>query len=158
MRKISLVAALVAASMLLTGCGGGENSSSGSTAVSEKTITEKTAELLSTVDFPEMAEVPADKLMVYYKLDEAIINEFSAYVAGAGVYPDEFGIFVTKDEEAAATVKERLEERVEKQRKTYADYSPDEMYKFDDHFVAVDGNVVCFAVCADNSTARDIRS
>ncbi len=158
MRKIAFIAAVLAASMLLTGCGGGESSSSGSSAVSEKTISEKTTELLSAVDFPEMAEVPADKLMVYYKLDEADITEFSAYVAGAGVYPDEFGIFVAKDADTAASVKERLEERVEKQRKTYADYSPDEMYKFDDHFVSVDGNVVCFAVCADNSTAKDILS
>lgn len=160
MKKITLFAALLAASMTFTACGSGESSASGNStadnSVSEVSITEKTSELLSKVEFPEMAEVPADNLMVYYKLDTADITEFSAYVAGAGVYPDEFGIFVAKDADTAAAVKDRLEERVEKQRKTYADYSPDEMYKFDDYFVSVNGNVVSFAVCGDNSTAKDI--
>ncbi len=158
MKKTTLLAALLAATLTLTACGNGETSSAAGTesTASEKSISEKTAELLTKVEFPEMSEVPAENLMVYYKLDSADITEFSAYVAGAGVYPDEFGIFVAKDADTAAAVKERLEERVEKQRKTYADYSPDEMYKFDDYFVSVDGNTVSFAVCGDNSTAKDI--
>lgn len=159
MKKYALIAALLAAAMTFTACGGNESTSSGNSAsapASDKSISERTAELLAAVEFPEMAEVPADNLMVYYKLDQADITEFSAYVAGAGVYPDEFGIFVAKDAETAATVKERLEERVEKQRNTYADYSPDEMYKFDDYFVTVNGNTVSFAVCGDNAAAREI--
>lgn len=158
MRKIALAAAVIAASMMFTACGGSTSSTGDSSDVGaeERSISEKTAELLSAVEFPEMAEVPAENLMVYYKLDSADITEFSAYVAGAGVYPDEFGIFVAKDAETAASVKERLEERVEKQRNTYADYSPDEMYKFDDYFVSVNGSVVSFAVCGDNTAAKDI--
>ncbi len=158
MKKTMLGAAIIAAVLSLTACGGnGESSShSQSSTDSEKSVTERTAEVLSAVELPEMSAVSAENLTVFYKLDSADIIEFSAYVAGAGVYPDEFGIFVAKDAETAEAVKTRLEERVEKQRKTYADYSPDEMYKFDDYFVSVNGNEVSFAVCADNSAAKDI--
>ena len=60
------------------------------------------------------------------------------------------------DSDTAAAIKTSLDERVKKQRDSYADYKPDEMYKFDDCFVEADGNTVYYAVCADNSSAKDI--
>ncbi len=162
MRKFTFAA--LAACILLTGCGNNRASSaSGSdsdTSVSQpdvsKTPAEKAEELLAAVDFPEMAEVTADKLLAYYGIDEADVTEYKAYVAGAGVYPDEFGIFVLSDKAAADKVHESLTNRLEKQQSTYADYSPDEMYKFDDAVLVSSDNVVYYCVCADNAAAEDI--
>ena len=70
--------------------------------------------------------------------------------------PDEFGVFEAVDEDNAAEIKTALEERIEKQRDTYADYTPGEMYKFDDCFVKQNGTTVIYAICADNSAAEDI--
>lgn len=160
MRKFTFAA--LAACILLTGCGnnGGESSSTGgdtsTVSVAEKTPAEMTAELLETVELPEMSEVTADKLLAYYGIDEADVTEFSAYVAGAGVYPDEFGVFVAPDEEAAKRIYDALDERIDKQNATYADYSPNEMYKFDNYCLQRFGSTVSYAVCADNEAANEI--
>lgn len=159
MKKFTFAA--LAACVLLTGCGnnGGESASTGDTStvsVAEKTPAERTAELLDAVELPEMSEVTADKLLAYYGIEEADVTEFSAYVAGAGVYPDEFGVFEAVDTDAAERILEKLEKRIEKQEKTYKDYSPDEMYKFEGAYLAMNGTHVSFAICADNDTAEEI--
>ena len=56
----------------------------------------------------------------------------------------------------ADEIKTALEKRVDNQKSTYKDYTPDEMYKFDDCFVKQDGNTVYYAVTADNTKAADI--
>ena len=165
MNKLRLFTTALTAALLLTGCGAEDTSTAGESSniaggstesAIAATAAERTAELLTAVEFPGMAEVPEDRLSVYYGIDPASVTEFSAYVAGAGAYPDEFGIFVAVDETAAADIESSLNERIEKQKNTYADYSPDEMYKFDESFVIADGCTVYFAVCADGDTAADI--
>ena len=165
---MKLFTTALTAALLLTGCSGNDTSVASDSGMSSNiadgstessiaaTAAERTAELLTAVEFPGMAEVTEDRLTVYYGIDPSSVTEFSAYVAGAGAYPDEFGIFVAVDETAAASIETSLNERIEKQKNTYADYSPDEMYKFDESFVKVDGSTVYFAVCADGATAADI--
>lgn len=119
-------------------------------------ISKKTSALLEAIDFPEMTEVTADGLNLFFGIDEADVSEFSAYLCGSGAVPDEFGIFIVKDADAANRVAAALNERAERQRKMFKDYLPNEMYKFDDCFVEINGTVVTYAVCADNSKAREL--
>lgn len=162
-----LMFAALAACVLLTGCGNNSGSSeaqSGSSSAqseSQKTVktpAERTAELLEAVDFPEMAEVTSDKLLSYYGIDEADVKEFSAYVAGAGVYPDEFGVFTAVDADAAERIHDLLFARLDKQEAIYKDYSPDEAYKYSGSFVTVTGNSVAYCVCDDNTLGKNILS
>lgn len=159
--------AALAACVLLTGCGNNSGSSeaqSGSSSAqseSQKTVktpAEKTAELLEAVDFPEMAEVASDKLLSYYGIDEADVAEFSAYVAGAGVYPDEFGVFTAVDADAAQRIYDCLDARIDKQRALYEDYSPDEAYKYSGAFVTIKDSSVAYCVCDDNTLGKNILS
>ncbi len=159
--------AALAACVLLTGCGNnngsseaqsGSSSAQGESQKTVKTPADRTAELLEAVDFPEMAEVTSDKLMAYYGIDEADVAEYSAYVAGAGVYPDEFGVFTAVDADAAERIHDSLNARVDKQRAVYEDYSPDEAYKYSGSFVTITGNSVAYCVCADNTSGMDILS
>lgn len=165
MKKFMLAA--LAACVLLTGCGNNSGSSeaqSGSSSAQSESQTtvkapaERTAELLEAVDFPEMAEVTSDKLMSYYGIDEADVVEFSAYVAGAGVYPDEFGVFTAVDADAAERIHDSLNARIDKQRAVYEDYSPDEAYKYSGAFVTIKDSSVAYCVCADNVSGKDILS
>lgn len=164
-----LMFAALAACVLLAGCtnNGGSSADSAqsgsSSAQSEaqktaKTPAERTAALLEAVDFPEMAEVTSDKLLSYYGIDEADVAEYSAYVAGAGVYPDEFGVFTAVDADAAERIHDLLFARLDKQEAIYKDYSPDETYKYSGSFVTVTGNSVAYCVCADNTSGMDILS
>lgn len=119
-------------------------------------ISKKTSALLEAIDLPEMIEVTADGLNLFFGVDEADVSDFSAYLCGSGAVPDEFGVFIVKDADAADRVAAALNERAERQRKMFKDYLPNEMYKFDDCFVEINGTVVTYAVCADNSKAREL--
>ncbi|MCM1166672.1 MAG: DUF4358 domain-containing protein [Lachnospiraceae bacterium] len=119
-------------------------------------LAQKTSALMAAAELPTMTEAARGVLNVFYGIDEADVADFSAYLCGSGAFPDEFGIFAAVDGEAAKRIANALNERIEHQRKVFKDYTPDEMYKFDDCFVEINGSVVSYAVCADNSAARDI--
>ncbi len=132
------------------------SSSSDSGSAETKTVSEKAEQVLSDVEFPSMVEVTADKLNVYFGIDEADVEEFSAYICGSGAAPDEFGIFVAKDADAAKRIKDALEARVDSQYTTFESYTPDAMYRFDDDFVEQNGNTVIYAICDNNEKAKEI--
>lgn len=119
-------------------------------------LSRKTSALIEELGLSSMVEVQSVNLNLFFGIDEGDITEFSAYLCGSGAVPDEFGIFAAKDEETASHIAEALNDRVERQRKAFKDYLPNEMYKFDDCFVEVNGNVVIYAVCAENSRAKEI--
>lgn len=160
MKKIAIAAAALLCCAALAGCGGNtkdSGSSAASTAESAAlTPAEKTQKLLDTVTHPELVEVTSDRLSAYYGVESDKVTEFSAYICGSGAMPDEFGIFVAADEDAAAEIETALNSRIESQKETFTDYTPAEMYKFDDCFVTKSGTTVCYAVCADNASAQEI--
>lgn len=166
-RKIMAII-LAAACVTLTACDNGGNSSGdvtsdggNSSVVSDTAASpaDKTAALLNGVTFPEMRKLEtADDLKAILGLDETDLTDYAAYICPSGMSPDEFGVFVAKDETTAANVKTILENRVKSQEDTFRNYplAAEEVYKLDDAFVEIDGSVVYYAICADNSKARDI--
>lgn len=160
MKKILLTVITAALVCGMCGCGNGESSqNSPQTSTSSQaalSVSEKTKKLMDEVKFPSMVEVNKDKLELYFDISDGDVTEYSAYICGSAAMPDEIGVFVTKDADTAAKLKASVEKRIESQRKTYADYKPDEMYKLDDSFVSVNGNTVSYAICADNAKAKEI--
>ncbi len=162
MKKIILTVITAALVCSMCGCGNGggssQNSSQTSSSASQSalSLSERTKKLLDEVKFPSMVEVNQEKLELYFDVSEGDVTEYSAYICGSGAMPDEFGVFTAKDADTAAKLKASIEKRIESLRKTYADYTPKEMYKLDDSFVNVNGNTLSYAVCADNAKAKDI--
>ena len=159
MKKNITIAALAAA-LLLTGCSNGNSSASGQSSASEssaadteiKTAAEKADAVLAEITFSgEMVAVDSDTLEFRYGFTADGISDYAAYLCGSGAYPDEFGIFTADSSDKADEIKTALEKRIDNQKATYQDYTPDEMYKFDDCFVKQDGNTVYYAVTADNT-------
>lgn len=150
-----LAAAMICASF--TGCGNNSSSPEQSAGASaDGGLDSKTAALKDAVTLPEMVSVKADTVKDRFGIEEADVSEVSAYICGSGAMPDEFGIFSAKDADAAKRIEEALNKRIEKQRKTFTDYTPAEMYKFEDCFVQINGTVVSYAICADNSKAKEL--
>lgn len=149
-----LAAALICAAF--TGCGSNTSGSQSTVNSAELSAEDRTAALMDAVTLPEMVSVKTDTVKDRFGIEEADVVEVSAYICGSGAMPDEFGIFKAKDADAAARIEEALNKRIERQRKTFKDYTPNEMYKFDDCFVEVSGNVVIYAICADNSKAKEL--
>lgn len=119
-------------------------------------ISRKTSELIDALELSSMVEVTADELSLFFDINETDISEFSAYICGLGAVPDEFGIFAVNDADAAERIADALTKRAERQSRIFKDYLPNEMYKFENYLVEIDGNIVTYAVCADNSMAKDI--
>lgn len=157
-KKILSVLAAVMLCAAFTGCGSDKSGSSGSktSSVTEKSFGERTAEVLEAVEFAEMVSVSKDTVNDRFGIEEADVSELSAYICGSGAMPDEFGIFRATDADAAKRIEEALNKRIERQQKTFKDYTPAEMYKFDDCFVEVSGETVVYAICADNSKAKEL--
>ena len=152
-----LAAAMICAAF--TGCG--DSAGSGSQTVNstaEKSLDERTASVFDAVEInkAEMVSVSKDTVNNRFGIEEADVAELSAYICGSGAMPDEFGIFRATDADAAKRIEEALSKRIERQRKTFQDYTPAEMYKFDGSFVDIRGNEVIYAICADNSKAKEL--
>lgn len=160
MKKTILAMAIILSCAALAGCGGETSSTNSTDSVSSQSnsasLADRSQELLDTVSFPALVEVTSDRLEAYFGIDSAKVTEFSAYICGSGAMPDEFGVFAATDDAAAEEIAAALEERISKQNATFTDYTPDEMYKFDDCFAEADGNMVYYAICADNAAAKDI--
>lgn len=165
--KKTITAAAILAALLLTGCSGNngssasESTSASSAAESGQSSTasakEKAEKLLSEVEFAgEMVEVTGENMELRLGFSADGITDFAAYTCGSGAYPDEFGVFVAENSDKAAEIKTALDARIETQRSTYQDYTPEEMYKFDDCVVKQDGNTVYYAITADNAKAEEI--
>lgn len=163
MKKLLSIAMAVVMCAALTACGdnGGQNSgnnssSSQTSSVAEKKPSEKAQELLAAVTFPEMVSKDMEFAEYTFGITADMVSDHVLYVCGSGAMPDEFGIFVASSADAAAQIKEKLENRIAYQKETYTTYTPDEVYKLDDSFVEANGNTVFYAICADNSKAREI--
>lgn len=133
-----------------------KSSDTQSSAAVTKKPSEKAQELLGAVTFPEMVSKDMEFVEVTFGIIADMVTEHCLYICGSGAMPDEFGIFVASSADAAAQIKTKIDARIAYQKKTYTDYTPDEVYKFDDCFCDVDGNTVIYAICADNTKAREI--
>ena len=65
-------------------------------------------------------------------------------------------MFKFTDADAAKAGAEAVQKRLDSQTATYADYTPDEMYKLEDAFIITKDNWVAMAACSDNSRAKEI--
>ncbi len=152
-------AALICASF--AGCGSSteSTSSAGNSAADSSAagnLSAKTDALKAAVETPEMVVLTKDTVKDILGVDSADVTDFSALNCGNGAYPDAFGIFTAKDADAAKRVEDALKKFVEKRNKDFKDYKPNEMYKLDDSFVETNGTTVVFAICADNSKAKEL--
>lgn len=155
---------MAAACLTLTACNKENDSSNNSDTSSvesktEATPAEKTSQLLGAVEFPEMRKLEtADDLKGNLGINLDDLTDYSAYICPSGMSPDGFGILVAKDEAAAASIKTAIENMIQDKNETFRDYplAAEEVYKLDDAFVEVKGNVVYYAICADNTKAKEI--
>lgn len=148
-KKIIAAAAALAAVMGFSACSDKE-------ATPEISADDLSAKIMEAVEFPDMAEIESDRLDDFYDINSENIEEMSFYICGSGAYPDELAVFKMKTEDEAKTVAELFKARKEKQTETFKDYTPKEMYKFDDALVGNKGRLVYYVVSADNAEAKKI--
>ena len=162
MKKTFTAAALLAA-LLLAGCsnsgtsGAGDSSSAVASENASLSAQEKAEKVLADIEFNgEMVAIDGENMELRLGFTSDGLTDYAAYACGSAALPDEFGVFVAESEDKAAEIKTALEKRIETQKETYKDYTPEEMYNFDDCVVAHNGTTVYYAITADNSKAESI--
>lgn len=124
--------------------------------VSDASAADITAAVTAEIEIPSAVEKTADNIGAFYDVDVSAVEDMSVLICGSGAYPDELAVFKFTDAEAAKAGAEAVQKRLDSQTDTYADYTPDEMYKLEDAFVIVKDNWVAMAACSDNSRAKEI--
>lgn len=124
--------------------------------VSDVSAADITAAVTAEIEIPSAVEKTADNIGAFYDVDVSVVEDMSVLICGSGAYPDELAVFKFTDAEAAKAGAEAVQKRLDSQTETYADYTPDEMYKLDDAFVIIKDNWVAMAACSDNSRAKEI--
>lgn len=150
MEKILAAIALVSA-MLLCACGDTD-----SEPTNEPAPSDITSAIMAEIEIPSAVEKDKNTIGAYYDFDIEQAEAISVFICGSGAYPDELAVFKMDSSEAAASVAETAQKRLDSQIELYKDYTPDEMYKLDSAEVTVKGNYVMLFICSDNAKASEI--
>ena len=149
--KRSFIAGLfvVIACLMIAGCGG--------SSAKELDIAAFASAAVEKVDFgDELLEVPEGMLSDYYVLPKDKVSASAVYVSGTGATASELAVFKCKDADATKAVKSAVETRIAEQTASYENYRPDEKFRLENAFVAVEGNYVVFAVSNDNDAVEKL--
>lgn len=136
-----------------------ENISEDTTAA-EAVSTERTANdwvefIASKVPFDDtMTTVGAEQAMAVYGIfEEDGYNGDCALYISTMATPEEIAVFEADDAMSLDDLCKKVEERLEKQKASYADYAPEELPKLESAVVKVVGDMIIVVVSADNALA-----
>lgn len=112
---------------------------------------------IEKVDFgDELLSVPEGMLSDYYVLPKDKVVSSAVYVSGTGATASELAVFKCSDADSAKAVKSAVDTRIAEQTASYENYRPDEKFRLENAFVAVEGNYVIFAVSNDNAAVEKL--
>ena len=121
------------------------------------TAAEITAAVLAEVPINSSFEKKAESLPDYFDgLDTAKLTDSSYYICASGAYPDELAVFRFSSADDAAAAVSAVNDRLEYQKKTYKDYTPEEYYKLEGAVVEQSGDWIYYIVTSDNEKAKGI--
>lgn len=151
MKKLLTItmAALLAAALLLTGCGNNGG---------EKTDIDLEATMKAMMDATEvedeMKKMEGEVVGNFYDIDDSAVDSYLIYSSASGATAEEFAIFKAKDAKGVETIKTMLDKRVEDLGKRFEQYIPAEMAKVQNAVITENGNYVLFVCAGDPSTAE----
>lgn len=132
--------------LVLTACGGGEESTFDPTTTAES--------LLVSGGFSEQLEqVDGDIACAIYYMDASTVTESAVYCS-TGATAEEIAVFILTDTDAATAAVSALEGRVSDQMAVLESYQPDEMVKLESAYIEQRGNSVLLVVANDIELAK----
>ena len=107
-------------------------------------ITGKLLEELEWVD--NMRQLEESVIGNFYDFDTSNIESMEIYISDSGSTAEEIAVVKLSDSSAKEDVQAAMEKRVEKQKKQFENYMPEEMYKLENALITSHGNYVLLAV------------
>ncbi len=133
----------------LTACGGGGHSGPAC-----KDILTACSEVAAEGTFDTVVsygeDLYTDSFPTMYGLDYDLIDDGAIIYTASGGTADEISIFHLKDQKDVSLARQKLAERQESRRNTFAGYVPEEVQKVDDARIIVQGSYVALLISDDN--------
>ena len=154
MKRIPLtLTALLLVFLMLAACGG----SGGVQALPESGELAKSLREAG-IFADELEAVDPDIAALLYGLSAEDGIELYSWLSSSGGTAEEFSLFFCPNDAALAAAKKSAEARLENQKRTYADYAPDEVPKLEGAVVRVRDKVLVVCVAADPEKAAKLLS
>lgn len=118
MKKIAALLCTFCLLFSVTACSGQEQKNADLSAVMD--------EMKAVLENTEMMDLTENDLMPQYGIDAADCKQFAVYIDSTGLKGDEIVLLQGVDEEAAARLKEKMDERYQQKENTMKDYQPEE--------------------------------
>ena len=105
----------------------------------------------------QLTKVEGNMFQMIYGISQEDIEEYEAYVS-TGATAEEIAVIKAKDEATAESMEEKLTERVEAQKNSFANYIPKEVEKLEEAVVYQEGVYVILSISNDDEKAEEIIS
>lgn len=137
--------------LFVAGCGKKEAAKSYDVEASELT-----GELAKTLSFEDaIAEVDDQTVLSQYELKDVQLKDVSAYMSSAAT-TEEIAVFVCEDGKSASGVKEKCEQRIQRQTDVYESYAPAEVERLKKSYLEIKGNLVVLCISEDKAGAEKV--
>ena len=114
--------------------------------------------LLNDITYEDqLTKVEGNMFQMIYGISQEDIEEYEAYVS-TGATAEEIAVIKAKDEATAESMEEKLTERVEAQKNSFANYIPKEVEKLEEAVVYQEGVYVVLSISNDDEKAEEIIS
>lgn len=114
--------------------------------------------LLNDITYEDqLTKVEGNMFQMIYGISQEDIEEYEAYVS-TGATAEEIAVIKAKDEATAESMEEKLTDRVETQKNSFANYIPKEVEKLEEAVVYQEGVYVILSISNDDEKAEEIIS
>ncbi|MBQ4523886.1 MAG: DUF4358 domain-containing protein [Lachnospiraceae bacterium] len=112
--------------------------------------------LLNDITYEDqLTPVEGNMFQMIYGISEEDVTEYEAYVS-TGATAEEITVIKAKDEATAEAIEEKLSDRVEAQKSSFASYIPKEVEKLDEAVVYQEGVYVILSISNEDEKAENI--
>ena len=141
MKKI--VALLLAAMLVLSGCGGAEQESKAPANVDMQALYTQ----LEGLGLPKMVDVDANMMLMLYGVEEADVKQAKVAISDDGLRADEVWLLEAVSSEAAQNLEGLVKNRIQQKDDESINYSPEQNAVVKKSYTKVSGNDVFF-ICS----------
>lgn len=150
MKKLMTLAMMLILTLTMAACS--QNGDAGKSADLPKTLETMKTE----VGFDDVVELDKDGLKTNYGIDGEDVKQFAALVDASGIKCEEVVLIEAKDTDAAKTVKEQLDKRMESKLAQNKDYLPEQYAIIKKCSVEQNGNYVGMIVGEQHEKLTEI--
>ena len=152
-KRILLAGIITCFTLIATGC----SSSKNEPATKDVDLSEVYTKITENSNLSEdMSEISESELTSLYGIDMDEVKQYAGSITMVSTSSDEIIMLEATDSNAAADLKEKVDNRYEAQLNEMRDYLPDEFEKINACSVYSEGNYVAMFISNDSTTMTEI--